>query len=110
MALAGHVLTAIGARADLLPVRVGAHTGPAVMQGGDWFGSAVNLAARLASEASPNEVLVSETTRCAAGRDHRWPLTYRGELALRGVGEPVGVWRFGLRPQTAAKRLLPSAA
>jgi hypothetical protein len=44
-------------RADLLPVRVGVYTGPAVMQGCDWYGSAVNVAARLAAQAEPNEAL-----------------------------------------------------
>jgi hypothetical protein len=39
-------------------VRVGVHTGPAVMEGCDWYGSAVNVAARPASEVAPNEALI----------------------------------------------------
>jgi class 3 adenylate cyclase len=42
-------------------VRVGVHTGPAVMRDCDWYGSAVNLAALLAA-AEPNEALVSSAT------------------------------------------------
>jgi adenylate cyclase len=52
----------VGTRPDLLPVRIGVHTGPAVRRGGDCYGSAVNVAARLADQAKPNETLVSEAT------------------------------------------------
>jgi class 3 adenylate cyclase len=50
------------------PVRVGVHTGPAVERHGDWFGTTVNVAARLCSAAAGGEVLVSEATRESAGR------------------------------------------
>ena len=68
VALAANTLQDVGTRDDLLPVRVGVHTGPAVMCGWDWYGSTVNVAARLASEAGPNEALVSATSRTAASR------------------------------------------
>jgi class 3 adenylate cyclase len=48
-----HTVEDVGTRPDLLPVRVGVHTGPAVMSGCDRYGSAVNLAARLADQQSP---------------------------------------------------------
>src|SRR5215217_4714069 len=41
-----------------LAVRVGLHHGPAVERDGDYFGAAVNLAARVSAEASAGEVLV----------------------------------------------------
>lgn len=47
------------------PVRVGMHTGPAAERGGDWFGSTVNLAARVAASARGGEVLVTQATRAA---------------------------------------------
>ena len=53
VALAPRALAEVGTRPDLLPVRVGVHTGPAVMPGCDWYGSAVNVAARLARQAEP---------------------------------------------------------
>jgi class 3 adenylate cyclase len=93
MALAARAVREVGTRADLLPVRVGAHTGPAVMQGGDWYGNAVNVAARLADEAHPNEALISVTTRSAAG-ELEWALRKRFELVLRGIENPVVVWRL----------------
>ncbi|MGZ4243871.1 MAG: adenylate/guanylate cyclase domain-containing protein, partial [Solirubrobacteraceae bacterium] len=76
--LAERTLIEVGTRPDLLPVRVGAHTGPAVMYENDWYGSAVNVAARLAGAAQPNEALVSDTTHDAAGAGVRRRLPRRG--------------------------------
>jgi adenylate cyclase len=92
VALAADTVEDVGTRDDLLPVRVGVHTGPAVMCGWDWYGSTVNVAARLASEARPNEALVSATSRTAASRHLSRPLGARRELHLRGLGRPVVAW------------------
>jgi class 3 adenylate cyclase len=92
IALAERTLTEVGDHPGLLPVRVGAHTGPAVLHDGDWYGSAVNVAARLVAAARPNEALVSDTTRDAAGVGVRRFLSRRDVVGLRGVAGPVGVW------------------
>jgi class 3 adenylate cyclase len=92
--LAQHTVEQIGSRDDLLPVRVGVHTGSAVMRGCDWYGSAVNVAARLATEAAPNEALVSAATRDAAHDAGAQSLIGRRELTLRGVARPVSAWRL----------------
>jgi class 3 adenylate cyclase len=49
-------------------IRVGVHTGPAAYRDGDFYGAAVNVAARLCSAAGSGQVLVSDATRSAAGR------------------------------------------
>jgi adenylate cyclase len=46
--------------AGLPPAHVGVAAGPVVVQGGDYFGRTVNLAARIAAYASARRVLVSE--------------------------------------------------
>jgi adenylate cyclase len=92
VALAADTLEEVGNRVDLLPVRIGVHTGPAVMYGWDWYGSTVNVAARLASQAGANEALVSATSRAAARGDHPYPLETRRQLRLRGVARPVVAW------------------
>src|ERR1700749_1239677 len=78
VALAKRMLAEVGRNPGLLPVRIGAHPGPAVLHDGDWYGSAVNVAARLVSIARPNEALVSDTTRDAAGAGARRSLSPRG--------------------------------
>jgi adenylate cyclase len=93
-ALAAHTIEEVGSREDLLPVRIGVHTGSAVMRGCDWYGSAVNVAARLATEAAPNEALVSAATRDAARGANAPTLSGRRELTLRGVARPVSAWRL----------------
>jgi adenylate cyclase len=96
VALAARALEEVGTRTDLLPVRIGAHTGPAVMRGGDWYGNTVNVAARLADQAEPNEALISYTTRSAARHDSS--LRSGHEFLLHGVEHPVVAWRLSRLP------------
>jgi adenylate cyclase len=70
------------------PLRVGVHCGPAVECDGDFFGAAVNVAARVASLARPGEVLVTEDVAIAAGRCGV-KLEELGERTLRNVADPV---------------------
>jgi class 3 adenylate cyclase len=46
--------------AGLPPAHVGVAAGPVVVQGGDYFGRTVNLAARIAAHAAAGQVLVSQ--------------------------------------------------
>jgi adenylate cyclase len=92
VALAADALETVGNRVDLLPVRVGVNTGPAVMCGWDWYGSTVNVAARLASQAGPNEALVSATSQSAVGGDLPRVLGRLRQVHLRGVERPVLAW------------------
>jgi adenylate cyclase len=94
IAVAAHAVEDVGTRSDLLPVGVGVHTGPAVLRGCDWYGGAVNVAARLARQAEPNEALVSAATRAAAGHRLAAALDDRREIALRGVRDVVAAWRL----------------
>src|SRR5207302_7294029 len=74
---------------DLPPLRIGVHTGSAVYRDGDWYGSAVNVAARLCSAAGGGEVLVSEATREAAGATRKVEFGERQLHWLKNVPEPV---------------------
>lgn len=74
------------------PVRVGIHSGPALAQEGDWYGRTVNVAARLCAVAPGGEVMVSETTRTAAGEIAGVEWGERELHWLRNVSEPVGTY------------------
>src|SRR5437899_3930145 len=74
---------------DLPPLRVGVHTGSAVCRDGDWYGSAVNVAARLCSAAGGGEVLVSEAAREAAGSPRHIDFGVRRLHWLKNIPEPV---------------------
>jgi adenylate cyclase len=73
----------------LPPVRVGIHTGSAVSRDGDWYGAAVNVAARLCSAAGGGEVLVSEATSESAAPLGGVELGDRQLHWLKNVAEPV---------------------
>jgi adenylate cyclase len=73
----------------LPPVRVGIHSGPALSNGGDWYGQTVNVAARLCAVAPLGRVLVSEITRSLAGTMWRVQFGDRELHWLRNVSEPI---------------------
>jgi class 3 adenylate cyclase len=81
----------------LPPVRVGLNTGPAVERDGDYFGSTVNLAARLSQAARGGEVLLTEATRNAARRRNA-RLEERGARTFRNARDPVVVYAATERP------------
>jgi adenylate cyclase len=74
--------------AGLPPAHVGVAAGPVVVQGGDYFGRTVNLAARIAAHATAGQVLVSRRVAEAAAPDG---VRFRelGELRLPGFARPV---------------------
>ena len=60
--------------AGLPPAHVGLHAGPVIFQEGDYYGSTVNVAARIADYARPGEVVVSQDVVDASADA---PLTFR---------------------------------
>lgn len=75
----------------LPPVRAGAHTGPAVARGTDWFGATVNLAARVTGAARGGELLVTEATAGAAAGEPDLRLVDLGPQTFRNVAAPITV-------------------
>jgi class 3 adenylate cyclase len=69
-----------------LTVRIGVHAGDAVVDANDLLGTAVNMAARVMSEAAPREILVTETI--ADELDARFDLEDRGLRTLKGFARP----------------------
>jgi adenylate cyclase len=89
----GAVLAALGIveelpEAGLPAAHVGVAAGPVVVQGGDYFGRTVNLAARIAAHASAGRVLVSERV---VERVPPQGLTFveLGRVQLEGIAQPV---------------------
>ena len=87
------IIDALGARPNRPVVRVGMHTGSAVERGGDWLGSGVNLAARVAGHATGDEVLLTQATADRAEPLEGIALESRGSVHFRNVREPVHVFR-----------------
>lgn len=73
-------------------IRVGMHTGAASERAGDYFGAAVNLAARIAGVAGGGEVLLSEAVRLGAGGLAGVTFVARGAQRVRNVPRPVHLY------------------
>ena len=84
--------------AVLLP-RAGAHHGHAMVVDGDYYGAAVNLAARVAGEAHGGQLLVTTRTSFAA-RDLGAIITHVGAVQLRNVREAVDVYDVRISDET----------
>ncbi len=69
---------------SLPPARAGIHAGQVIFQEGDYFGRTVNIAARIADYARPDEVLVSQEVVEAASQI---PVSFDeiGPVSLKGV-------------------------
>jgi predicted ATPase/class 3 adenylate cyclase/DNA-binding CsgD family transcriptional regulator len=79
-----------------LKVRMGLHTGEGHERGGDYFGSAVNRAARVLDAANGSQILVSSSTREVLGGDvdASSVLVDLGVHELRDVVDPVRLYRL----------------
>jgi class 3 adenylate cyclase len=74
-------------------VRIGINAGEPVTEGHDLFGTSVQLAARVCSQAEPGQVLVSNVVReLAAGKGFLF--SDRGDYALRGFEDPVRLYEL----------------
>jgi adenylate cyclase len=78
-------------QSGLPPTHIGVHCGPVVFQDGDIYGSTVNIAARLSARAAPGEILVSRPV--AERITHPDRLEPVGTVELKGVAQPLEVWR-----------------
>ncbi len=73
-------------------LRVGIHAGDVVERDGDYWGHTVNVAARVAGEARPGEILLTEAVReqiASADAGLNAQLIAKGDHQLRNVSRPV---------------------
>jgi adenylate cyclase len=78
-------------RADVAP-HAGLAFGAVMGRGGDYYGSVVNLASRVADIAVPNEILVTAEVVEAASIDADLRFEPAGRRQLKGFDEPVALW------------------
>jgi adenylate cyclase len=74
--------------------RAGVHFGRAQKVGGDYLGVDVNVAARVAAAAGPNEVLISETARAMLDLDK---LSLKRRWMFRAKGAPDDLRVYAVR-------------
>jgi adenylate cyclase len=76
---------------DFPQLRAGAAVGRALPRAGDWFGRPVNRASRITAIARPGSVLAEREVRESARQAYGW--SFAGERRLRGIREPVALFR-----------------
>ena len=76
----------------LPPAHIGVNAGPMIYDEGDYFGRTVNVAARIAGQASANEVFVGEDLARAV-EPRGFALREVGAFDLKGVTRPVTLYR-----------------
>lgn len=89
--LQGELATDVGG-SEVVSVRIGVHAGHVVHRDGDVLGRMVNVASRVADQASPGEVLVTEPV--AEQADPGVELEDRGLVELPGVDSPRHLLRL----------------
>ena len=77
--------------AELPALRAGIASGGAVLRAGDYYGPSVNLAIRVTGLARPESVLCTEEVHDAVPEEFAW--SFVGRRRLKGVGEPVALYR-----------------
>lgn len=97
----------VGERHGVPSVRVGMHTGAAVERGGDFYGSAVNVAARVAGIAGGGQVLLSEATKAAAADSDDVELRALGSRTFKNVSAPLAIFEAVWRSSRPSGKVLP---
>jgi adenylate cyclase len=77
---------------DFPPIHVGIHTGPALKRAGDWWGTTVNITARVTAAAGAGQLLITEAAKRAAGELSHTKLRSLGMLRMKNISAPVCVY------------------
>lgn len=72
--------------------RIGLHVGEVLRRGGDAFGHAINVAARVQGLAEPGGVCVTQDVYWAARNAGRWGFRFAGRPALKNMPEPLTLY------------------
>ena len=90
-------LTTLNAKPDVFPVlvRIGLNAGDAVQEEDDFFGTTVQLAARVCDKAGTGEVFLTDNVRVLSDGQG---LTFNdaGKFEMKGVPEPMALYQVGI--------------
>jgi class 3 adenylate cyclase/YHS domain-containing protein len=97
LGLVERTLAACQGRAGYLLTRTALHHGSATQRSGDFFGSAVNLTARLAAHAAAGQVLAT-TSVAEVARASGLRVEDLGETTFKNISEPTRIHTVTLMP------------
>ncbi|MCK5354856.1 MAG: FHA domain-containing protein [Methyloprofundus sp.] len=91
-----HAAESIQLRQQSLPVkvRIGFHYGEVIEKDGDYFGNAVNIAARIASHATANEIMTTEQTVKLLSGNNRESVRFLSDSTVKGKDEVLSIYEI----------------
>lgn len=95
--LVGRILQALGSLDNIPLTRTGIHHGEAIERDGDVFGTAVNVAARVAARAQGGQVLVTQSVADSAAA-LGVAVTPIGAATFKNLSEPYELYDLALGP------------
>ena len=93
-ALEEDVTEGAGGTNTTLSIRVGMHFGPAILEGGDVFGDAVNVAARMAAQAKGGQVITTQTTVDLLSPMLRASTRFIDRAPIKGKKEEIDIYEI----------------
>ena len=75
-------------------VRIGMHYGPAIMEGGDVFGDAVNIAARMAAQAKGKQIITTQDTLDKLPPAMRASSRFVDHAPIKGKKEEIDIFEI----------------
>jgi len=94
---------------EAIQLGIGIHAGESVAHEGGFVGSAINIAARICALASAGEILVSGTIRELTRSIVPVEFVFVGRRQLKGLDQPVEVFRVVPEGATSSARRWPEA-
>ena len=77
-----------------IKVRIGMHYGPAILEGGDVYGDAVNVAARMTAQAKAAQTLTTQATRAGMDRLLRISTRFVDRAHIKGKKEEINIFEI----------------
>jgi len=77
-----------------ISIRVGLHFGPAILDSGDVFGDAVNIAARMAAQAKANQIITTQNTIDLLPPVLRASTRYVDKAPVKGKREAIDIYEI----------------
>lgn len=90
-----------------LTMRIGINLGDIIVEGDDFFGDGVNIAARIEAFAEPGAICVSEIVHDQVVGKIEFDFVDLGPQTLKNISRPIRIYRIG---DTAPDPVLPAAA
>lgn len=86
-----------------LGLRVGFHHGPVIVEEGDLFGDAVNVAARMQSVAKVGQIVTTRESAEALSPVNRRRARHLDRVSVKGKSEPLDVFEIVWRPEVVTR-------